>query len=201
MNTILSEKEYQKFFLNYLKDNNDYIIRKDANYDRLTAMDKELLFRFLETTQPKEIASLRKIYNDKFEETLINYINNEMTQTKGCLLAILKHGIELSNIHLDLMYTKPATDFNPELTKKYEQNIFSVVEEVWASDKERADVVIFLNGFAIISFELKCNMAGQSYQDAIYQYRTERNPKTRLYKFKCGCLVNFAMDLEQVSSF
>lgn len=198
MNTILSEKEYQEFILNYLRDNNGYIIRKNANYDRLTAMDKELLFRFLETTQPKEIASLRKIYNDKFEETLINYINNEMTQTKGCLLAILKHGIELSNIHLDLMYTKPATDFNPELTKKYEQNIFSVVEEVWASDKERADVVIFLNGFAIISFELKCNMAGQSYQDAIYQYRTERNPKTRLYKFKCGCLVNFAMDLEQV---
>ena len=143
MNTILSEKEYQKFILNYLRDNNGYIIRKNVNYDRLTAMDKELLFQFLEATQPKEIASLRKIYNDKFEETLINYINNEMTQTKGCLLAILKHGIELSNIHLDLMYTKPATDFNPELTQKYEQNIFSIIEEVCASDKEQADVVFY----------------------------------------------------------
>lgn len=58
------------------------------------------------------------------------------------------------------MYTKPATTFNPELTKKYGQNIFSVMEEVWASDKERIDVVIFLNGLAIISFELKCNTAG-----------------------------------------
>ena len=48
-----------------------------------------------------------------------------------------------------------------------------------------------------MSIELKSNFAGQSYEDAIYQYRTERNPKTRLYKFKCGCLVNFAMDLEQ----
>ena len=72
------------------------------------------------------------------------------------------------------------------------------MEEVWASDKERIDVVIFLNGLAIISFELKCNTAGQSYQDAIYQYRTERNPKTRLFLFKAGCLVNFAMDLEEV---
>ena len=60
------------------------------------------------------------------------------------------------------------------------------MEEVWASDKERIDVVIFLNGLAIISFELKCNTAGQSYQDAIYQYRTERNPKTRLFLFKAG---------------
>lgn len=84
------------------------------------------------------------------------------------------------------MYTKPATTFNPELTRKYGQNIFSVMEEVWASDKERIDVVIFLNGLAIISFELKCNTAGQSYQDAIYQYRTERNPKTRLFLVQGG---------------
>ena len=55
-----------------------------------------------------------------------------------------------------------------------------------------------LNGLAIMSFELKCNAAGQSYQDAIYQYRVDRNPKTRLFWFKAGCLVNFAMDLEEV---
>lgn len=111
---------------------------------------------------------------------------------------MLKHGIELSNQKIELMYTKPATTFNPELTKKYSQNIFSVMEEVWASDKERIDVVIFLNGLAIMSFELKCNAAGQSYQDAIYQFRTDRNPKTRLFRFKAGTLVNFAMDLEEV---
>ena len=72
------------------------------------------------------------------------------------------------------------------------------MEEVRASDKERIDLVIFLNGFAIITFELKCNIAGQSYEDAVYQYRMERNPKTRLFLFKAGALVNFAMDLEQV---
>ena len=59
--------------------------------------------------------------------------------------------------------TKPATTFNRELLAKYEKNIFSVMEEVWASDDERIDLVIFLNGLAIMSFELKCNAAGQSY--------------------------------------
>lgn len=96
------------------------------------------------------------------------------------------------------MYTKPATTYNKELNVLYNNNIFSVSEEVWASDKERIDLVIFLNGLAIISFELKANTAGQSYQDAIYQFRTERDPKTRLFRFKAGTLVNFAMDLEQV---
>lgn len=96
------------------------------------------------------------------------------------------------------MYTKPATDFNKELIVKYQKNNFSVIEEVWASEKERIDLVIFLNGIAVITFELKCNMSGQSYEDAIYQYRVQRDPKTRLFLFKAGALVNFAMDLEQV---
>lgn len=72
------------------------------------------------------------------------------------------------------------------------------MEEVWASDTERVDLVIFLNGFAIMSFELKCNFAGQSYHDAIEQYKKQRSPKTRLFLFKAGCLANFAMDLQEV---
>lgn len=72
------------------------------------------------------------------------------------------------------------------------------MEEVWASDTERIDLVVFVNGLAVISFELKCNLAGQSYSDAIYQYREQRNPKTRLFLFKAGCLVNFAMDLDEI---
>lgn len=198
MNNILSEKEYQKFLLERLEKDNGYVIRKASNFDRAFAVDREMLFKFLNDTQPETMEYLRKIYKSDLEETIVNFINTETTKTRGSLIDVLKHGIEISNQKLDLMYNKPPTTFNHDLNRKYSQNIFSVMEEVWASDKERIDVVIFLNGLAIISFELKCNMAGQSYQDAIYQYRTERNPKTRLFLFKAGCLVNFAMDLEEV---
>ena len=198
MNNILSEKDYQKFLLERLSKDNGYIIRKATNFDRLFAVDREMLFKFLNDTQPDTMDYLRKIYKADLEDTIVSFINTETTKARGSLIEVLKHGIEISNRHLDLMYTKPATTFNPDLTRKYGMNIFSVMEEVWASDKERIDVVIFLNGLAIISFELKCNTAGQSYQDAIYQFRTERNPKTRLFLFKAGCLVNFAMDLEEV---
>lgn len=198
MNNILSEKQYQKFILNYLKDNNGYIIRTDDDFDRLFAMDKELLFKFLNDTQPEEMATLSKMYKQDLEATIVNVLNMEATKKRSSLVDVLKHGIDVSNVHLDLMYSKPATTFNKELNEKYEKNIFSVAEEIWASDKERVDVVIFLNGIAIMTFELKCNMAGQSYEDAIYQYRMDRNPKSRLFLFKAGALVNFAMDLEQV---
>lgn len=198
MNNILSEKEYQHFIMDYLKNNNGYIIRKDKDFNRLYAMDKEMLFKFLNDTQPDEMAALEKIYKTDLEETLVNYLNMEITKKRSSLVEVLKHGIDISNQHLDLMYTKPATDFNKELVVKYQKNIFSVMEEVWASDNERIDLVIFLNGIAIMTFELKCNAAGQSYEDAIYQYRADRNPKTRLFLFKAGSFVNFAMDLEQV---
>lgn len=198
MNDILIEKQYQKFILDYLKKYNGYVIRKDEDFDRLYAMDKEMLFKFLNDTQPDEMEILSKIYKQDLETTIVNVLNMEITKNRSSLIDVLKHGIEISNVHLNLMYTKPATTFNKDLNDKYEKNIFSVSEEIWASDKERIDVVIFLNGLAIITFELKCNMAGQSYEDAIYQYRMERNPKSRLFLFKAGAIVNFAMDLEQV---
>lgn len=111
---------------------------------------------------------------------------------------MLKHGIELSNQKIELMYTKPATTFNPELTKKYSQNIFSVMEEVWASDKERIDVAIFLNGLAIMAFELKCNAQVSLIGMPSIKFRTDRIQKRDSSRFKAGTLVNFAMDLEEV---
>lgn len=198
MNVIQSEKQYQAFILDKLQNENGFTIRKATSFDRYFAIDRELLFGFLNDTQPKTMEQLSKIYKDKLEDTIISYINTETTKKRGSLLEVLKHGIELSNQKLELMYTKPATTFNKELNELYEKNVFSVMEEVWASDDERIDLVIFLNGLAIMSFELKCNFAGQSVDDAIYQYRVDRNPKTRLFLFKSGTLVNFAMDLNEV---
>lgn len=195
--SILTEKEYQHFIKDYLKDNNGYIVRKDSDFDRYFALDRELLFKFLNDTQPEEMDVLRKIYKADLEETVVNYINNKIMETS--LIEVLKsEHLEISNTKIKLMYSKPATDFNKELLEKYQKNIFSVMEEVWANDKERVDLVIFLNGFAIMSFELKCNASGQTYENAIEQYRTDRDPKSRLFLFKAGCIVNFAMDLEEV---
>lgn len=198
MNVILSEKEYQQALLNFLVDHQGYRLRKNADFDRRFAIDPDMLFEFLEATQAETLAQLAKIYKHALHETILATINSEVTKKGGSLLSVLKHGIELSSMPITLMYNHPATSFNPELTAKYERNIFSVAEEVWASDAERVDVVIFLNGLAIMTFELKCNAAGQSVQDAIWQYRMERNPSTRLFLFKAGALVNFAMDLQEV---
>ena len=195
---INERTEYQRFIIDYLVENNGYIERLNKDFNPFYAMDIDCLFDFLYKTQPDRMEQLEKIYKTDLRDTLVNFINNAVTNKNSSLIHVLKHGIEIDNIPLDLMYTKPATPFNKDLIKKYEENIFSVAEEVYASETERVDLVIFLNGFAIMSFELKSNTQGQSYEDAIYQYRTDRNPKDRLFMFKAGCFVNFAMDLEEV---
>lgn len=197
MNKILSEKAYQRFITDFLRDNNGYVVRTDENFDRYYAIDREMLFKFLEDTQPEAMATLRKTYKGNTEDTIVNFINNKILETS--LIEVLKsEHLEISNTPIRLMYTKPATSINRDLMALYEKNIFSVAEEIWANDDERIDIVIFLNGFAIMSFELKCNAAGQNYENAIKQYRLDRDPKSRLFLFKAGCIVNFAMDLEEV---
>lgn len=192
--------EYQQEIIDHLVEENGYVQRNHKCFDKKYALDRELLFEFLKDTQPDTLDRLKKVFGDDLEETIINTINRFVVSKKGSLLSVLKHGIDISNEHLNLLYGKPATSFNPELSKLYDENIFSVMEEVNPDeeDKERVDLVIFVNGFAIISFELKSNSQGQNYENAILQYRTKRDPKNRLFRFKAGCLVNFAMDTEEV---
>lgn len=192
--------EYQREIIDHLVKENGYVERNHRDFDKKYALDRELLFEFLKDTQEDTLEELEKNFGDDLEETVINTINNFIISKKGSLLSALKHGIDINNKHLTLLYGKPATSFNPELSKLYDENIFSVMEEVNPDEanKERVDLVIFVNGFAVISFELKSNSQGQSYEDAIEQYRKDRNPKNRLFRFKSGCLVNFAMDTEEV---
>lgn len=190
--------EFQREFLDHLVSENGFIERKNKDFNKSYAMDTDILFEFLYKSQGDLMADLEGIYKDDLRETLVNFINGEITKKGSSLVDVLKNGIEISNRKLELMYTRPATDFNKDLTEKYESNIFSVMEEVWANDDERVDLVLFLNGLAIISLELKSEYSGQTYRDAIEQYRTDRNPKSRLFLWKAGCFVNFAMDTSEV---
>ena len=191
--------DYQAYILEMLEKGNGYQVRPSTAYDPGYGMDVELLFSFLQATQPDELTRLEKLYGDRTRQTILNYINNEVNKKSRSLLDVLKHGVEFDNgVSLTLMYRKPATTFNQKAEALYQQNVLSVMEEVWHKEGERIDLVIFLNGIAIFTFELKCNTSGQNYEDAIRQYKFERDYKTRLLKFKAGCLAHFAMDLNEV---
>ena len=196
----LREKEdFQKLILERLEEDNKFRIRPNTAYKPGLAMDTEVLLEFLEDTQHDEMERLRRMYKDRTNDTVINYINSEINKESRGLIDVIKHGVEFDNgITLRLMYRKPDSTINTQAVANYQKNIFSVMEEVYHKANERIDLVIFLNGLAIFTVELKCNTSGQSYEDAIKQYKNERDPSTRLFKSRVGVFAAFAMDLNEV---
>lgn len=199
-NKILDERyDFQRMILDNLKEKG-YITRKNADIKASVqryALDKDVLMKFLNETQPETMEALSKIYKTALEETILNCIDVEETKSKGSRLDVLKHGIEIANYKLYFLFTKPATTFNKEANELYEKNVFSVAEEVDVSEKERVDLIIFINGFAISAIELKSPLSGQTYKHAIRQFREDRNPKTRMFLWKAGALVCFAVDTDE----
>ena len=192
------EKDFQKEFVAKLVANG-YEELKNRDYDRLHALCPSALIRFLDKTQPKTMEALRKLQrNGSVEDLIISHINSAETSKNGSRLDILKHGVDIGPYKLILMYDKPASNFNANDVKLYQENIFTVIPEVEASNDERIDVVIFLNGLAIMAFELK-NGVTQLVGDAITQFKKERHPETRLFQWKAGVLVSFAMDPFEVN--
>ena len=196
----LREKEdYQKLIMERLHEDNDFRTRPNTAYKPGLAMDTEILLEFLEDTQHDEMEHLRRMYKERTQETVINYINSEINKESRGLIDVIKHGVEFDNgVTLKLMYRKPDSTINTQAVANYKKNIFSVMEEVYHKADERVDLVLFLNGLAIFAIELKCNTSGQTYKDAIKQYKEERDATTRLFKTKVGVFAAFAMDLNEV---
>ncbi|MCK8825505.1 type I restriction endonuclease subunit R [Fuchsiella alkaliacetigena] len=192
---ILKEEKFQTVIKDHLTEENGYLASSNYNYDKHHALDKEMLFNFLETTQEKKMAKLQEIHGANYKQKIILRLNKELARRS--MIDVIKHGIKDYGIKLDLAYFKPPTSFNQRLNKLYQQNIFSVIEELNYQDSKRIDLVIFLNGLPIIVFELKNPLTGQSYEKAIKQLRTTRKPNEKLFKFKQRAIVCFAMDTEE----
>jgi len=104
-----------------------------------------------------------------------------------------------TGIKLKLFIDKPVSTLNPKDTELNEKNIFSVTRQVHYSTQsdKSLDLVVFINGLPVITFELKNELTKQNVKDAIKQYKTTRDPKEELFRL-ARCLVHFAVDTEQV---
>jgi type I restriction enzyme R subunit len=59
------------------------------------------------------------------------------------------------------------------------------------------DLGLFINGLPIATFELKNSLTKQTVEDAVEQYRRDREPRERLFEFG-RCVVHFAVDDSEV---
>ena len=172
-----------------------YRVGDPADFDREFAVDGKLFWDFLEATQPKELAKLKDRPN--WQRLVLERLNKKIK--KDSVLAVLKKGLDIDDAHFDLLYRLPYNDLNPEVAANFEANRFSVTRQVHYSQTDTfksVDMALFVNGLAVATLELKNPWTGQSVQNAVRQYRTDRDSKEPLFEFG-RCLVHFAVDPDE----
>lgn len=163
------------------------------------ALDTEILFQFLEDTQPKHVERLKKTHGENYERNVLHRLNQELDR-RG-VIDCLRHGIKDRGVTLRLLYNKPPSTLNQLLVDNYHKNIFTVSRQVYYSQQNQnsLDMVLFLNGFPIVVMELKNQLTGQTYEHAEKQLKHTRNPRKLLFQFKKRVIVYFAVDTDEIS--
>jgi type I restriction enzyme R subunit len=179
-----------------------YRRRTSQDYDPQLCLDAEMVVAFVQATQPREWTKLKKHYGDHARMRFLRRLSREIGN-RGTL-DVLRKGVKDVGAKVRLVYFRPASGLNPELQKKYRGNLFSIMRQVHYSAKDdeqerrkSIDLVLFLNGLPFFTAELKNPLTGQTYKNAIHQYRTRRDPKEPLFAFR-RCLAHFAVDPDEV---
>jgi type I restriction enzyme R subunit len=167
-------------------------------FDRELALDRAELFTFLHDSQPKTWAKLEGILGQQTESTVLDNLLGAL-DARGSL-DVLRHGFKCYGKQLSLAYFAPAHGMNPETQALYESNRLTVTRQVKYSlaNENSIDLVIGLNGLPVVTAELKNPMSGQTWRDAVWQYKTDRDPDELIFRFKARTLVHFAVDPDEV---
>ena len=196
------EKVFEAHIVACLTADQGYIERDcAAHYDVAAALDTELLFRFLRTTQPDAWKTLEDQYRTEAESEVIKRLEKALKEHPTH--NVLRDGIKLvPNIRFELIHFKPASNLNSDLMRRFEANILSVMRQVFYSKKNRnaIDIVTFVNGIPVVTMEVKNLLTKQNFKHAEHQYRKDRSPAGEpLLTFKRGAIVHFAVDQDNVS--
>lgn len=197
MPTDTKEKGFETLIVDYLENSNGYEQGTNADYNKDYAVDETRLFRFLQSTQPKELEKLGVFTSELKKIQFLNRLQGEIA--KRGVIDVLRNGMKVYPASLVMFYMTPS-EKNEEAKKMFEQNIFSVTRQLMYSKdnaKLALDLCIFINGLPVITCELKNQLTKQNVEDAVYQYKTDRDPRELLFAFK-RCMVHLAVDDAQI---
>lgn len=191
-----SETGLEKIIVDWLRDKNGYEQATPHDYNKDFALVDTWVERFVVATQPDKVEQSMCFASPSERMKFFTRLANEIT--KRGVVDVLRKGYKFNGSTFDLYYPLPS-DLNPSAKKAYGQNIFGVIRQVMYSktNTNEIDFVVFINGLPLATFELKNNYTGQTYENAIRQYQTDRNPKELLLQ-KERCAVHFAVDDQQV---
>lgn len=191
--TNTKENGLEALIVKWLVEQNGYEEGTNADYNKVYAIDETRLFRFLKDTQPTQMDKLGVFKSDQKKRQFLNRLQGELS--KRGIIDVLRNGIKIYPVDLIMFYLTPSEN-NIKAKEMFKKNIFSVIRQLRYSQNVRKlalDMCVFINGLPIITFELKNQLTKQNVDDAVEQYKTDRDSHELLFSFK-RCMVHFAVD-------
>ena len=195
--TDTSEKGLESIIAASLVEEAGYVPGDPQDYDREHAVDLAKLLQFLAVTQPRAYEALNVGEDGPKRTQFLHRLQGEIA--KRGVVDVLRGGIKHGPAQVDLFYGTP-TSGNFKAAERFEANIFSVTRQLRYSRVQTAlalDMVVFINGLPVATFELKNKLTKQTVHDAVEQYQRDRDPKELLFQFG-RCAVHFAVDDHEV---
>ena len=195
--TDTSEKGLEALIVESLVSQAGYVQAHSETYDRDHAVDLAQLQAFVSATQPETAEALGLGADTPKRMQFLHRLQGEIA--KRGVIDVLRGGIKHGPIHLDLFYGTP-TPGNTKAEERFAANIFSVTRQLCYSKDETQlalDLGVFINGLPVATFELKNRLTKQTVEDAVQQYKRDRDPKELLFQFG-RCMVHFAVDDQEV---
>ncbi len=194
--TDTSEKGLETLIFSSMVDAG-WIAGNYKDYTREYAIDLVQLQAFLNATQDKVLATLDLENDSPTRHKFLARLQGEIT--KRGVIDIMRKGIKHGPAEIMLFYATPSPG-NTKAEERFAANRFSITRQLrYSRDESRLalDLCLFINGLPIATFELKNNLTKQTVEDAIQQYKRDRDPRELLFMFG-RCVVHFAVDDHEV---
>lgn len=196
MTTDTSEKNLETILVSYLSDVHGYEEGVSENYNKDYALDTERVKRFILSTQKKKAENTACFASEMSERKFFTELNKQLA-TRG-ITDVLRKGFRYISEIFDMYYPLPS-ELNPTAQEMYAKNIFCVTRQLFYSkdNSNSIDVMVSLNGMPVMTIELKNHYTGQTVENAIKQYQTDRDANDPLLAPK-RCAVHFAVDDDDI---
>ena len=179
-----------------------YRKRTTEAYDSTLCLLPQDMVDFVLATQPREWKKLEQHHGPAVREQFLKRLAAEI-ERRG-VLDVHRNGRKDSGCKFQLAYFRPASGLNEETRRLHAANLFAVVRQLYyrpsapgKRDGPSIDLALFLNGIPIFTAELKNPLTGQDVENAIRQYKKDRDPREPLLA-RGRCLAHFAVDPDLV---
>jgi type I restriction enzyme R subunit len=168
-----------------------------ADYDRAWTIDLPQFRAFIAATQPPLVEALDLDHDGPTRQKFLARLQGEIG--KRGIVDVLRHGLKHQQHEITAFYGTPSPG-NAKAAERFAANRFSVTRQLRYSATETAnalDLALFVNGLPVATFELKNSLTKQTVEDAIEQYRRDRDPREKLFELG-RCVAHFAVDDAEV---